>query len=360
MMVAKRVRETADLAALMQAWQRLAATSLEPAGVNSPELILPLLKNDSGAELAIVSQGADLLLALPLQKRRLMLSNWITPLTVIGTPHIDSEVTAAALTAFTNSLTQPLLLHSVECDGKFWGHIANAEIHFAVLNTWQRAALKPSHTFDEWMDKNFDRKRRKEYRRLSNRLGEQGKYETLTFKSGDDVASWAADLLALEAAGWKGKRGTAIAGDTALQSAFAEACQNLADSGKLRFWKLSLDGNCIASMYAIVESDQAWLGKIAYDESFAKYSPGVLLILHATEQLFAESHIKRVDSCAIPGHPMIENIWRNRLTMADVMLAPKTISNLRFKSTVAFEKARRTLREKLRDTYYKLKGKKRS
>ena len=237
MMVAKRVRETADLAALMQAWQRLAATSLEPAGVNSPELILPLLKNDSGAELAIVSQGADLLLALPLQKRRLMLSNWITPLTVIGTPHIDSEVTAAALTAFTNSLTQPLLLHSVECDGKFWGHIANAEIHFAVLNTWQRAALKPSHTFDEWMDKNFDRKRRKEYRRLSNRLGEQGKYETLTFKSGDDVASWAADLLALEAAGWKGKRGTAIAGDTALQSAFAEACQNLADSGKLRFWR---------------------------------------------------------------------------------------------------------------------------
>jgi CelD/BcsL family acetyltransferase involved in cellulose biosynthesis len=360
MMVAKRIRKTADMDALMPPWQRLAASSLVPAGLNSPELILPLLKTCGGAELATVSQGSDLLFALPLQKRRIMLSNWITPLTVIGTPHIDSEIPAAAWAAFTNSLTQPLLLHSVDCDGKFWSHIVNAESHFAVLSTWARAALKPSDTFDAWMETNFDRKRRKEYRRLSNRLGEQGKYETLTFKSGDDVASWSTDLLALEAAGWKGKRGTAIAGDTALQSAFIEACQNLNASGKLRFWKLTLDGKPVACMYAIVEGDHAWLGKIAYDESFAKYSPGVLLILYATEQLFAESHIKLVDSCAIPGHPMIENIWRDRLTMADVMVAPKSVSALRFKSTVAFEKTRRKLREKLRNTYYKLKGKKRS
>jgi CelD/BcsL family acetyltransferase involved in cellulose biosynthesis len=360
MMVAKRIRETADVAALMLPWQRLAASSLAPAGLNSPELILPLLKNCSGAELATISQGSDLLFALPLQKHRMMFSNWITPLTVIGTPHIDNEVPAAAWTAFTNSLTQPLLLHSIDRDGKFWSQITNTENHVAVLNTWARAALKPSGTYDAWMDTNFDRKRRKEYRRLSNRLGEQGAYETFTYKSGDDAASWATDLLSLEAAGWKGKRGTAVAGDTALQSAFIEACQNLSASGKLRFWKLTLDGKPVACMYAIVEGDQAWLGKIAYDESLAKYSPGVLLILHATEQLFAESHIKVVDSCAIPGHPMIENIWRDRLTMADVMLAPKSVSALRFKLTVAFETTRRTLREKLRDTYYKLKGKKRS
>ncbi len=363
MMLSTRISDAADFDAFLSPWRCLVEQSLTPAGLNSPELVLPLLKNLQNAELAVVIQGNDMLFALPLQKRRMalgLLSNWITPLTVIGVPHLDREFPAAALTAFTSSLKQPLLLHSIDVDGKFWEYLATRDTRFVVLNRWQRAALKPVGTFESWMDTNFDRKRRKEYRRLSNRLAEQGKYETLGFQAGSDSKAWALDILALEAAGWKGKRGTAIAGNTALQLAFTEGCQKLAASGKLRFWKLVLNGKTIASMYAIVEGNQAWLGKIAYDENFAKFSPGVLLILYATEQLFAESHIKLVDSCAIPGHPMIENIWRDRLNMADVAIAPQTISAVRFVATVKLETLRRGLRAKLRDVYYRLKGKKRS
>jgi CelD/BcsL family acetyltransferase involved in cellulose biosynthesis len=95
-----------------------------------------------------------------------------------------------------------------------------------------------------------------------------------------------------------------------VESAFIEACKLLGAAGKLRFWKLSLNGKPIAIMHAIVDGNQAWLHKIAYDEAYAKFSPGVLLVLHATEKLFAEIGLVLVDSCAIPGHPMIENIWR--------------------------------------------------
>jgi CelD/BcsL family acetyltransferase involved in cellulose biosynthesis len=363
MMLTTRIRNAADLDGIFLPWKRLVGQSLTPAGLNSPELVLPLLKKFPGAELAVVVQGNDLLFALPVKIRKSILglvSNWITPLTVIGVPHLDREFPVAALTTFTNSLKQPLMLHAINVDSRFWDHLISRDLQFAVLNRWQRAVIRPKGTFADWFELNFDRKRRKEYRRLSNRLAELGTYETLTLQSTDDIRPWIADLVALEASGWKGKRGTAIAGSQDLQSAFSDACKLLAASGKLRFWKLVIDGKPIACAYAIVEGDQAWLVKIAYDESFAKYSPGVLLVLHATQQLFAEPGLKLIDSCAIPGHPMIENIWRDRIEMVDVLVAPKSISATRFALTVKAENLRRAVRESLRDIYYSLKGKKRS
>ena len=362
MMLTTRIREVADLDGILLPWKRLVGQSLTPAGLNSPELILPLLKKLAGAELAVVVQGKDLLFALPINKRSSfsgLVSNWITPLTVIGVPHLDREFPVAALTTFTNSLKHPLLLHSINVNDRFWDYLITRDAQFSVLNKWERAVLRPKGTFEEWLDNNFDRKRRKEYRRLTNRLAEQGKFETVTYQHEEDCKSWVADMLAIEASGWKGKRGTAIASDSDLQAAFGDACQLLSASGKLRFWKLVLNGKAIASAYAIVEGDRAWLVKIAYDEAFAKYSPGVLLILYITEKLFAETGIKLIDSCAVPGHPMIENIWRDRIEMADVMI-PKSISATRFALTVNTENLRRNLRGKLRDIYYHLKGKKRS
>lgn len=358
-----RVATGIDLEKILPVWQQLVGRSLVPAGLNSPELIVPLLKNMPGAELAVIQQGPDLLLALPVQKRKFprgLLSNWITPLTVIGVPHIDRDIPAAVLQAFTSSLDSPLMLHSVETRGAFWDYLSTRNVHFAVLDTWQRAALHLSGTFGDWFERNFDRKRRKEYKRLQNRLSELGKFEQVSLEPGMDSAPWINDLLALEAAGWKGKRGTAIAIDPALDIATREACTSLARAGKLRMWKLALDGKTIAIMHGVVEGDQAWLGKIAHDEAFARFSPGVLLILHATEQLMKEEGIARADSCAIPGHPMIENIWRDRIDMADVIIAPRTISTAHFNIIVQLERLRRTARAMARDTYNFIRGRHRS
>ena len=362
MMTAANLRESAEFDAILPVWKRLADHSLAPAGLNAPELILPLLRHLAGAELATVKQGNDLLFALPIKKKRsipVLSTNWITPLTVIGEPHLDREFPEAALTVFVNHLTHPLLLQSVAVNGPFWNCLARQDAHLSVLNIWQRAALWPSGTYETWFDSNIGPKRRKEYRRLTNRLSEMGRFEISSLATGRDCRPWVTELLALEAAGWKGKRGTAIAANPALQSALMESCQLLGAAGKLRFWKLALNGKPIAIMHAIVEGDQAWLGKIAYDENYAKFSPGVLLILYATEKLFAETGFTQVDSCAIPGHPMIENIWRDRVEMADVMIAPKSISARRFALTVATEKLRRSVRGFVRDTYYYLKGKRR-
>jgi CelD/BcsL family acetyltransferase involved in cellulose biosynthesis len=232
--------------------------------------------------------------------------------------------------------------------------------HFEIIESWQRASLKPSGKFSEWMQNNFDQKRRKEFKRLRNRLSEQGTLVTEILKIDDDTKSFVDEFLALEAAGWKGKKGTAINAIPHLTESFYEACKSLHEEGKLRFWSLKLNGKAIASLFAIVEGEQAWLGKIAYDEFYAKYSPGVMIILDCTESFFAEPAITQIDSCAIPDHPMIDRIWRNRLPMVSVFVAPASISQTHFNLVVTAENLRMLFRNTIRDFYYTLRGVKRS
>lgn len=343
-------------------WQELASRALSPAGLNAPELLLPALWRQPGAMLATARDSEGLQLALPVVRRRWPIrlhESLATPVSFYGLPHLGRHMAIPAVSALLNHLRTPLLLHSVPRDSDLWDVLARGSGHFAVIDNWERAALRPHGSFATWFDNNFDRKRRKEYRRLESRLGEAGRRETLSLPAGATPGEWIDEFLSLEARGWKGRRGTAIQSDGKATEALREGLAGLAVAGKLRFWKLALDGRAIAAMYAIVEGNQAWLGKIAYDEEWARFSPGVQLMLHATEQLFA-GDIALADSCAIPGHPMIDNIWRGRLAVADVMIASSRVPRFAFTACVAAEKARRNLRAAARSTFHRLTGRHRS
>lgn len=341
--------------ALRDDWLRLAGNALVPAGPNAPEFLIPLLKHVAGAELVTVHGGGELVFTLPVKRRRFppsLLTNWITPLNASGLPLIDRHLGAAALAAFLRKEQTPVMLTGIPADGPFWDTLVAAAPHLAILDRWERAALRPSSAFESWFDGNFERKRRKEYRRLRTRLAERGGLESLSLRPGDDVGPWISGLLGLEAAGWKGKRGTALKSAAPIATAFAEAARDLHHAGKLRFWSLMIDGRTIATMFAIVEGGSAWLGKIAHDETFAKFSPGVLLLLDATEALFKEGGLALVDSCAIPGHPMIDNIWRGRVAMADVLVASADVGRSRFQFTVGAERLRRAARSTARSLFH--------
>src|SRR3546814_13945194 len=54
--------------------------------------------------------------------------------------------------------------------------------------------------------------------------------------------------------------------------------------------------------------------KTAFDEDYARFSPGVLL-QQANLDLLEDPKIAWVDSCAAPGHPMIDSVWRERRSL---------------------------------------------
>jgi hypothetical protein len=268
---------------------------------------------------------------------------------------VDRERADEAIVALVGGRRAPLLLKSIPVNGPFWDGLCrmaralNAPVE--TVDRWERAGLRLGGNFESWFETNFERKRRKEYRRWRSRLAEMGKLVSRSWRAGEELDPWFDDFCGLEAAGWKGKRGSAIANDPNLKTCLREALGNLSRSGHLRFWSITLDGKAIASMFAQVIGGKAWLGKIAFDESHAKYSPGVLQILDATEALFNEGGIDIVDSCAIPGHPMIDNIWRDRIAMADVLIGIPNMPSSRFKAMLAAENFRRRTRDTAKDVY---------
>ncbi len=161
----------------------------------------------------------------------------------------------------------------------------------------------------------------KEHRRLARRLGEQGRLQTVSTATGYALPAAVVAFLALEAKGWKGRRGTALAATPATRAFFEEAVAGLASRGAAQIDMLLLDGKPIAAGLVLTAGTRAWYLKTAYDEAFARFSPGLLLSHAIGAAAFGASGVRFVDSCAIPGHPMIERIWPGRMALATRFIA---------------------------------------
>jgi CelD/BcsL family acetyltransferase involved in cellulose biosynthesis len=344
-------------------FSRGASDLVEPAGAHHPAWLTHCLPD---ANVVSVRLGTELTGLFATERSRW---RWGIPYPVVtsvrsdfafdGTPLVARDGAADTIRAFlTAQKGRPILLATIPAEGEFLRalRIAAREIGapVAIVRRWQRAALRPQGRYEDWFETNFERKRRKEYRRLRTRLGEQGKLESLVWSKAQPVERWIDELVQLEARGWKGREGTALAADPEMKAALSKALHALAGQGALRFWKLAFDGEPIAMMFALVSGHKAWLGKIAYDERFAKSSPGVLLILDATQTLFADGTITLVDSCAIPGHPMIDNIWRERIEMCDVLIGAPGMPRALFCAMIAAEEARGRIRNAAKSLYHRI------
>jgi hypothetical protein len=95
----------------------------------------------------------------------------------------------------------------------------------------------------------------------------------------------------------------------------------LAGEGKAQIAQIALDGRPIGAMITLRSGDVAWTWKIAYDEGYARFSPGVQILLDVTQTLLDDPKIARADSCATADHPMIDHVWRERLVLADRLLS---------------------------------------
>jgi hypothetical protein len=120
-----------------------------------------------------------------------------------------------------------------------------------------------------------------------------------------------------------------------------QAVTGLARDGKARIGSLIAAGRPIAALVTLESGTTAWCWKIAYDESFARYSPGVQLLLETTQELLDDPNVTRADSCATAGHPMIDHIWRERLGLADLLMSVGPQQHRAFALAGTLERARR-------------------
>jgi CelD/BcsL family acetyltransferase involved in cellulose biosynthesis len=102
------------------------------------------------------------------------------------------------------------------------------------------------------------------------------------------------ELVALEALGWKGARRTAIAARPSVQRFYADVVSWATARNATRMFALRLDGRPVAALLALEEHGVLHLLKTGYDPSFARFSPGRLLLSEAIAYAFTAG-LRRVD-----------------------------------------------------------------
>ena len=114
--------------------------------------------------------------------------------------------------------------------------------------------------------------------------------------------------------------------------------------------------NPVASMVVFIGAGVAYTWKTAFDEEFARFSPGKLILAEITAHHLDDPNIVKTDSCAVPDHPIMSRFWMEREPMETLVIGlnPRADRNAR---QVA---AQMDLYRQTRDMAKKVQGKLRS
>jgi hypothetical protein len=90
--------------------------------------------------------------------------------------------------------------------------------------------------------------------------------------------------------------------------------------GQLSMLALRIDGRPIACKCDFLAGRGLFTFRIAYDENYARNSPGLLLEIENMRRLQALSQIEWADSCTDPTNFMFNRLWPERRAIQDVVV----------------------------------------
>ncbi|MBO9724948.1 MAG: GNAT family N-acetyltransferase [Novosphingobium sp.] len=322
------------------AWDRLALDASEPNPFFESWYLLPSLRHLPQTEAVMILRfeiGGRLAGLLPILRSPRYyrwpvpnLASWLHDNCFCGAPLVrrGAEIAfwRAVLDWADETAGRALFLHlrGIPLEGPL--HAALSQVltdrhrHAEVVLREDRALLASDLSPDAYLETSLSGKKRKELRRQASRLAELGTLAVERRADADDLAAWRDAFLALEASGWKGKAGSALANHPATDSLFRDSLQGAAERGRLKRLALTLDGRPIAMLASFLTPPGAYSFKTAFDEDYSRFSPGVLL-QRENLRILERADIDWTDSCAAADHPMIDHLWRERRTMACLSIA---------------------------------------
>jgi CelD/BcsL family acetyltransferase involved in cellulose biosynthesis len=351
------------VAAEAQAWRALSARALEPNAFFEPGFALPLARRlPPRARPRFVAvwrdEGRQRLVGLfPLAATAGGIARiWLDAQAPLATPLVDRHCPDAALRAFLAHMQDSeraagLVFPRLTQNGATLAAILSAarDTGRAVetLCSFERAALLAGSDADALARRGASNHALRELYRRRRRLEERGAIELALIGEPDAAQGALEEFLALEASGWKGRRG-ALLREPNLAAFARGATQGMARSGQCKIARLALDDRPLAMGILFERGDRAYFWKIAFDERFRAYAPGIDLVHRLTGVLADRDDIALTDSCAIANHPMIDRFWPDRIGVCDIAVALDTARPTAFRAACAIEQLKRELRQRVK------------
>jgi len=331
------------LQTLHHGWVDLAQHASEPNPFFHPALLIPALDHLAPAKTVQVLQATcdgQLIGLMPIAQNTHHvrypvnnIGNWVHDQCFFGAPLLRKGQEHAAWALILEQLDSlPGAAHFLHLKGL--DHDGPAAMALRACCIEQKRAITPIATHarallqsdldaESYWQANVRSKKRKEIRRLTKRLEENGTVSHSRLRDGGDVAQWTQEFLALECSGWKGAEGTALNSHEHSRAFFTQSLANAHDVGMLDMLRIKLNDAPIAMLVNLHMGRGAFSYKIAFDEKFARFSPGTLIEIDNLHATLADPDLDWMDSCAAPGHPMIDGIWVERRNMVQYRIALK-------------------------------------
>ena len=318
--------------ALAAEWTALAATAAEANPFAEHWFVaasLRTLAREADIRLLEVRRGEVLIGLLPVAIHKgyahlpvRIAQTWTHDQMFLGTPLVaageETSFWTAILTALDDADWAPALLHlrGLAEDGPLH-HALRAVRPGLIVHRRVRAALQSSLSPEAYYEQAVRQKKRKEIRRLKNRLAEQGPVQARILADAAMLGDWCTTYLALEKAGWKGEAGSALGAGTESEAFFRETVRAAWAAGRLQFLRLDVGETCIAMLVNFLTPPGSYSFKTVFNEAFARFSPGVLIQLENLK-ILDDPDIAWMDSCAVEDHPMIDSLWTERRNIVHV------------------------------------------
>jgi CelD/BcsL family acetyltransferase involved in cellulose biosynthesis len=336
--VAARLIRLAEVdEALMERWRALGRDVPDPNPFAQADFVVPAarwLGWSTSLAVAVVERGRELRFALPVTRLRGFhgipvpaIGTWLHPYSPLGTPLVhkeQSEETWLEAAGLVGGATPWAVLRLFPSDGHAFRALDVAQWATGrpvpVIDQPSRpvALRRPGTTGTERMRAKHRKGLARQRRRLAERLG--GPLEaTVLGEPGRELDRAVDGFLTMEASGWKGHGGGAMACRPGHGAFFQDMCRRFAAAGELQFWILRAGGRILAYQCNLLAGDCVFVFKITYDEEFRAYSPGAQLMVETVRWFHTDGGRDTYDSCLGSGN-ILHDLFPDRRPMADVLL----------------------------------------
>jgi len=277
--IARKIKDAAELDAVRREWEQMAATSATiAAGFDYQRAWADGLASRQQLHVFLAAGGiAPLVRARGFaQPLTLLAAEMYEPLDFLyRTPQAVEE-----LLMLIRRTALPLYLQRIPAASPIVTFVEKIFERRALI-VRKPAAASPLIRLDEsWIEpeSHLNSGRRSDLRRARRTSEKLGAVETqILAPAPAEVAGLIGEVLRVEAAGWKGAAGTALAADPVRCEFFHRYCAAEARLGRLRICLLRIAGQNAAAQIAIQTPTRFSLLRAGYDEAFARSSPGNLL-----------------------------------------------------------------------------------